>query len=46
MTADIWFRCYEVAPASDYLAGDLAAARRPDGFVEVTPELLVTGRTG
>ena len=33
VTADIWFRCYGVAPASDYLAGGLAAARRPDGFV-------------
>ena len=44
MTADIWFRCYGVSPASDYLAGGLAAARRPDGFVEVTPELLVAGQ--
>ena len=44
VTADIWFRCYGVAPASDYLAGGLAAARRPDGFVEVTPELLVAGQ--
>jgi apoptosis-inducing factor 2 len=44
VTADIWFRCYGVTPASDYLAGDLAAERRPDGFVEVTPELLVAGQ--
>jgi NADH dehydrogenase FAD-containing subunit len=44
LTADIWFRCYGVTPASDYLAGGLAAARRPDGFVEVTPELLVAGQ--
>jgi NADH dehydrogenase FAD-containing subunit len=44
VTADIWFRCYGVAPASDYLAGGLAGARRPDGFVEVTPELLVAGQ--
>jgi NADH dehydrogenase FAD-containing subunit len=49
VTADIWFRCFGVTPASDYLAGDylaggLAAARRPDGFVEVTPELLVAGQ--
>lgn len=41
VTADIWFRCYGLAPASAYLAGGLAAARRPDGFVEVTPELRV-----
>jgi apoptosis-inducing factor 2 len=33
-----------VVPASEYLAGELAAARRPDGFVEVTPELLVAGQ--
>jgi NADH dehydrogenase FAD-containing subunit len=44
VTADIWFRCYGVTPASDYLAGGLAAARRPDGFVEVTPELRVAGQ--
>src|SRR6185437_5069537 len=44
VTVDIWFRCYGVTPASDYLAGGLAAARRPDGFVEVTPELRVAGQ--
>lgn len=44
ITADIWFRCYGVSPASDYLAGDLAAARRADGFIEVTPELRVAGQ--
>jgi NADH dehydrogenase FAD-containing subunit len=45
ITADIWFRCYGVIPASDYLGADLAAARRPDGFVEVGPTLQVTGQT-
>lgn len=45
VTADIWFRCYGVSPVSDYLAGDLAAARRPDGFIDVTPQLQVTGQT-
>jgi NADH dehydrogenase FAD-containing subunit len=44
VTADIWFRCYGVAPASDYLTGGLVSARRPDGFVEVTPELRVAGQ--
>jgi apoptosis-inducing factor 2 len=44
ITADIWFRCYGVRPVSDYLVGDLAAARRPDGFVEVTPYLQVAGQ--
>ncbi len=44
VTADIWFRCYGVAPISDYLVGELAAARRPDGFVEITPHLQVAGQ--
>lgn len=44
VTADLWFRCYGVTPVSDYLVGDLAAARRPDGFVEVTPYLQVAGQ--
>jgi NADH dehydrogenase FAD-containing subunit len=44
VTADIWFRCYGVVPASDYLVGGLASARRPDGFVEVTPDLRVVGQ--
>lgn len=41
--ADVWFRCYGVAPNSDYLAGDLRRARWPDGRVEVTAELRVPG---
>ncbi len=44
VSADIWFRCYGVSPVSDYLAGDLAAARRADGFIEVTPYLQVSGQ--
>jgi apoptosis-inducing factor 2 len=44
VNADIWFRCYGVTPVSDYLVGDLSAARRPDGFVEVTPYLQVVGQ--
>jgi apoptosis-inducing factor 2 len=44
VTADLWFRCYGVTPVSDYLVGDLAAARRPDGFVEITPYLQVAGQ--
>jgi apoptosis-inducing factor 2 len=46
LTADIWFRCYGVSPVSDYLAGDLATARTPEGFIEVTPQLQVTGQDG
>lgn len=41
--ADIWFRCYGTTPVTEYLAGDLADARRPDGRIEVTPELQVVG---
>jgi NADH dehydrogenase FAD-containing subunit len=44
ITADIWFRCYGVRPVSDYLVGDLAGARQPDGFLEVTPYLQVAGQ--
>jgi NADH dehydrogenase FAD-containing subunit len=39
ITADIWFQCFGVTPVSDYLSDDLAAARRPDGFVNVGPAL-------
>jgi apoptosis-inducing factor 2 len=44
LTADIWFRCFGVSPVSDYLAGELAGARQPDGFVAVTPYLQVQGQ--
>jgi apoptosis-inducing factor 2 len=44
VTADLWFRCHGVVPVSDYLVGELASARRPDGFVEVTPSLQVAGQ--
>ena len=43
--ADIWFRCHGLSPVSDYLRGDLATARLPDGSVEVTPQLQVKGQT-
>jgi NADH dehydrogenase FAD-containing subunit len=43
ITADIWFQCFGVSPVSDYLSGDLAAARRADGFVTVGPALQVAG---
>lgn len=41
--ADLWFRCYGVVPLSDMLHGELAAARRPDGHVEVDEYLRVAG---
>lgn len=43
IAADIWFQCFGVTPVSDYLKGDLAKARRPDGFITVGPELQVEG---
>ena len=43
ITADIWFQCFGVTPVSDFLKGDLAAARRADGFVTVGPTLQVAG---
>jgi len=43
ITADIWFQCFGVTPVSDYLSGDLAVARQPDGFVTVGPALQVAG---
>jgi NADH dehydrogenase FAD-containing subunit len=43
--ADIWFRCYGVAPSSDYLGSALAPARDPGGFIEVGPTLQVNGQS-
>ena len=42
--ADIWFRCYGLRPVSDYLSGDLADTRQPDGSIEVTQTLQVKGQ--
>ena len=44
VSADIWFRCYGVAPVSDYLGDALSGARTTEGFIEVTPELRVAGQ--
>jgi apoptosis-inducing factor 2 len=43
ITADIWFRCFGVKPESDYLAGPLASARTPEGFIPVDQHLRVPG---
>jgi NADH dehydrogenase FAD-containing subunit len=43
ITADIWFRCFGVVPASGYLAGGLSEARLPNGHVDVTAELSLPG---
>ena len=45
VSADIWFRCYGVVPNSDYLGDALVRARRPDGFIKVSPTLQVAGQT-
>jgi NADH dehydrogenase FAD-containing subunit len=45
LEADIWFRCYGVAPVSDYLTGGLASARQADGFIEVNQQLQVAGQS-
>lgn len=43
--AEIWFRCYGLAPLSEYLRGDLASTRLSDGSIEVTPQLQVKRQT-
>ncbi|MFB9834673.1 NAD(P)/FAD-dependent oxidoreductase [Actinoallomurus acaciae] len=43
ISADLWFRCHGVRPNSDYLDGDLAAARTERGQVRVTETLNVDG---
>lgn len=44
ITADIWFRCYGVQPASGYLTGALTTARRADGRVHVGDDLRLPGQ--
>lgn len=44
LSVDIWFRCFGVAPATNYLAGELSAARQATGHVDVTPELRLPGQ--
>lgn len=41
--ADIWFRCYGIAPQTGYVAGDLLAAVAPGGYLDVEPDLRVAG---
>lgn len=43
LTADIWFRCFGGSVVTDYLAAELAAARLPNGRLEVTPHLRLAG---
>ncbi len=43
VTADLWFQCFGGAPHTAYLDGELAAARRPNGQVEVAADLRIPG---
>ncbi|MDA0563315.1 FAD-dependent oxidoreductase [Streptomonospora sp. S1-112] len=44
ISADIWFRCHGVAPATDYaFDGGLAAARQVGGGLQVTADLRLPG---
>jgi len=44
LTADIWFRCFGVVPATGYLRGELAAARNDAGYLRVDDQLRVRGQ--
>jgi NADH dehydrogenase FAD-containing subunit len=44
LAADIWFRCFGVVPVSDYVHGELAAARDSRGNIAVGPDLRVGGQ--
>ena len=48
ITADVWFRCHGVTPATGYLTGEcggeLGPARRANGYLAVTPELRLPGQ--
>ncbi|WP_154792711.1 FAD-dependent oxidoreductase [Occultella kanbiaonis] len=43
INAQVWFRCYGNRAVTDYLAGGLLDARRPDGTLRVTEHLNVAG---
>ncbi|MEE6263911.1 NAD(P)/FAD-dependent oxidoreductase [Plantactinospora sonchi] len=44
LTADIWYRCFGVAPVSEYLGGALAEARNEQGYLRVDAQLRVVGQ--
>lgn len=44
LTADIWFRCFGVVPATGYLRGALAEARDEAGYLRVDGQLRVRGQ--
>jgi NADH dehydrogenase FAD-containing subunit len=46
LTADVWYKAFGVTPATGYLRGTLAAARRADGYLRVDEQLRVDGVAG
>ncbi|SEF82776.1 NADH dehydrogenase, FAD-containing subunit [Nonomuraea solani] len=44
LTADVWYRCFGVAPRTDYLRGTLARARDDQGRLAVDGLLRVQGQ--
>lgn len=44
LVADMWFRCFGVQLRTDYLRGELAAARDARGYVQVDEMLRVRGQ--
>ncbi|MEV0715817.1 FAD-dependent oxidoreductase [Asanoa sp. NPDC050611] len=43
LTADVWYQAFGVTPATGYLRGALADARRADGYLRVDEHLRVAG---
>ncbi|MFC8830320.1 NAD(P)/FAD-dependent oxidoreductase [Streptomyces sp. NPDC057137] len=44
LSANIWFRCHGVTVSGDYLGGELAGARTPQGHLRVTDTLNLSAR--
>lgn len=44
LEADLWFRAFGTSPRTEYLAGELSAARLANGRLRVTPQLRVVGQ--
>ncbi len=44
LTADVWYRCFGVAPRTGYLRGALAGARDAAGYVHVDEHLRAAGQ--
>ncbi|MGI5211686.1 NAD(P)/FAD-dependent oxidoreductase [Plantactinospora sp. CA-290183] len=44
LTADVWYRCFGVTPATDYLRGALDGARNERGYLRVDERLRAGGQ--